>query len=288
MTRAGAAAPRLLLVPAVLAVVLVALPLIGLVSQVPWSRFVELVTTPEARTALGLSLRTCLVSTLVCVVLGAPLALVLGRSDSRAARWIRTGMTLPLVLPPVVAGIALLSTFGRAGLLGGTLEALGVRIAFSTIAVVLAQVFVSLPYLVISFEGAVRTAGHAYEDVAATLGARPSTVLRRVTLPLLGPALGSGTALAFARCLGEFGATLTFAGSLEGVTRTLPLQIYLEREISQDSAVALSVLLLGVAVLVLALSTWFAARGERTTPADRGELGDADDPASPVAEPARV
>ena len=219
--------------------------------QVPWSRFVELVTAPASVDALWLSLRTCLVSTVICVALGAPLAIVLGRSTGRAVRPLRTLVTLPLVLPPVVAGIALLATFGRAGLLGGALEAAGLRIAFSTVAVVMAQVFVALPFLVISLEGAVRTAGHAYEDVAATLGARPTTVLRRVTLPLLAPALASGTALAFARCLGEFGATLAFAGSLQGVTRTMPLEIYLQREVTPDAALALAVVLVVVAAVVV-------------------------------------
>lgn len=256
----GTGTPRLLLVPAALALAVVALPLLGLVARVPWPRFVDLVTAPAALTALGLSLRTCLASTLVCVLVGAPLALLLGRGEGRATQWVRTALTLPLVLPPVVAGIALLTTFGRTGLLGGALEVAGVRVAFTTLAVVLAQVFVSLPYLVVSFEGAVRSAGHALEDAAATLGAGPWTVLRRVTLPLLAPALGSGTALAFARCLGEFGATLTFAGSLEGVTRTMPLAIYLERETDPDAAVALSVVLLAVAAAVLAVSVALSRR----------------------------
>lgn len=252
---APTAYPRLLLIPAGLAVAFVAVPLLGMVAQVPWTDFVDLVTAPSSLASLWLSLRTCLLATALCVVFGAPLALLLGRSDGRASRIVRTLMTLPLVLPPVVAGLALLATLGRQGLLGGALEVAGIRVAFSTTAVVIAQTFVSMPYLVIALEGAVRTAGHRYEDVAATLGAAPLTVLRRVTLPLLAPALASGTALAFARCLGEFGATLTFAGSLEGVTRTLPLEIYLQREVSPDAALALAVLLLAVAVLVVAATS---------------------------------
>jgi molybdate transport system permease protein len=161
---------------------------------------------------------------------------------------------LPLVLPPVVGGIALLYTFGRQGLLGRSLELAGIQIAFSTTAVVLAQAFVALPFLVVSLEGALRSAGSRYEAVAATLGARPTTVLRRVTLPLVLPGLASGAVLAFARSLGEFGATLTFAGSLQGVTRTLPLEIYLQRETDADAAVALSLLLVAVAVAVVGLS----------------------------------
>jgi molybdate transport system permease protein len=164
------------------------------------------------------------------------------------------------VLPPVVGGIALLYTFGRRGLLGHSLEVAGIDIAFSTTAVVLAQSFVALPFLVISLEGALRTAGQRYETVAATLGASPTTVLRRVTLPLVLPALTSGTVLCFARALGEFGATITFAGSLQGVTRTLPLEIYLQRETDPDAAVALSLLLVVVAVVIIA----FARRGARS------------------------
>ena len=170
-------------------------------------------------------------------------------------------MLLPLVLPPVVGGIALLYTFGRRGLLGQTLEVLGVRIAFSTTAVVLAQTFVALPFLVVSLEGTLRAVGQRYEVVAATLGARPTAVLLRVTLPLVLPGLLSGAVLSFARSLGEFGATLTFAGSLQGVTRTLPLEIYLQRESDPDAAVALSLVLVAVAILVVGL-----AQSARTQP----------------------
>ena len=161
---------------------------------------------------------------------GVPMALVLARNDARAVRWLRPLILLPLVLPPVVGGIALLYAFGRLGLLGQYLDAAGIQIAFTTTAVVLAQTFVSLPFLVIALEGAARTRGRDYDVVAATLGARPTTVWWRVSLPLLAPGLVSGAVLAFARSLGEFGATLTFAGSREGVTRTLPLEIYLQRE----------------------------------------------------------
>jgi molybdate transport system permease protein len=166
-------------------------------------------------------------------------------------RLLRPFILLPLVLPPVVGGIALLYAFGRVGLIGRYLDAAGVRIAFSTTAVVLAQTFVSLPFLVIAVEGAARSAGADYEMVAATLGARPSMVWWRVTLPLLVPGLISGAVLAFARSLGEFGATLTFAGSREGVTRTLPLEIYLQRVSDADAAVALSILLMAVAAVVV-------------------------------------
>ena len=243
--------PRLVYVPAAAGALFLALPLFAMAVKVDWTQFGSLITGPASRAALLLSVRTALASTLLCVLLGVPLALVLARHDGRAVRLIRPVVLLPLVLPPVVGGIALLYVFGRLGLLGHYLEAMGVRIAFTTTAVVLAQAFVSLPFLVIALEGAVRTAGAGYEMVAATLGARPAAVFARVTLPLLAPGLLSGAVLAFARALGEFGATLTFAGSRQGVTRTLPLEIYLQREADPDAAVALSILLIGVAAVVV-------------------------------------
>lgn len=234
--------------------IVVALPLLGLLGEVRWQDLPQLVTSEAALAALWLSLRTAGAATVLCVVLGVPLALVLARRTGPAIRVLRALVLLPLVLPPVVAGMALLTTFGRHGLLGAHLEAWGVSIAFSTTAVVIAQTFVSLPFLVVSLEGGLRAAGHRYEDVAATLGAGPTTVLRRITLPLVMPALGSGTALAFARSLGEFGATLTFAGSLQGVTRTLPLEIYLSRETDPNVAIALSVVLIAVAAVIVLIT----------------------------------
>lgn len=244
--------PRWVYLPAALGATLVVLPLAAMALRVDWTDFWSLITGPASATALLLGLRTAAASTAVCVLLGVPMALVLARSQARVVRWLRPLMLLPLVLPPVVGGIALLYTFGRLGLIGQYLDAAGIRIAFTTTAVVLAQIFVSLPFLVISLEGAARTSGREYETVAATLGAPPSTVWWRVTLPLLVPGLVSGAVLAFARSLGEFGATLTFAGSRQGVTRTLPLEIYLQRESDADAAVALSILLVAVAALVVA------------------------------------
>lgn len=240
--------------PAAVGALLVLLPLAAMVGRVQWGSFVGLVTSESSRAALELSLRTSAVSTVLCVLLGVPMALVLARTSFRGQRLLRSLVLLPLVLPPVVGGIALLYTFGRRGLLGSHLDALGIQIAFSTTAVVIAQTFVSLPFLVVSLEGAVRTAGQRYEAVAATLGARPSTVLWRVTVPMVAPGLLSGAVLAFARALGEFGATLTFAGSYEGRTRTLPLEIYLQRETDPDAAVALSLVLVVVAVVVVVLA----------------------------------
>lgn len=249
---------------AVVAAVVVLLPLLAMVLRVDWAQFIPLVTSESSLTALGLSLRTSAASTVLCIVLGVPLALVLARDTFRLQGLLRSLVLLPLVLPPVVGGIALLYTFGRQGLLGQTLDLLGLQIAFSTTAVVLAQTFVALPFLVVSLEGALRTSGSRYEAVAATLGARPGTVFRRVTLPLVLPGLASGAVLSFARSLGEFGATLTFAGSLQGVTRTLPLEIYLQRETDPDAAVALSLVLVAAAVAVVALAYSRPAAGSGT------------------------
>ncbi|WP_278315134.1 ABC transporter permease [Lolliginicoccus levis] len=244
--------PRWIIIPATAGALFILVPVIALASVVEWPRFISLITSESSLAALGLSLRTATASTVLCLILGTPMALVLARGSFPGLRLVRALILLPLVLPPVVGGIALLYAFGRQGLLGEHLEALGIRIAFTTTAVVLAQTFVAMPFLVLSLEGALRTAGTRYEAIASTLGARPTTVLRRVTIPLVLPGLLSGTVLAFARALGEFGATLTFAGSLQGVTRTLPLEIYLQRETDPDAAVALSLVLVAVAVVIVA------------------------------------
>ncbi len=246
--------PRWLFLPALLGAAFVLLPLVAIVARTPWSRFLTLITSESSREALALSLRTSATSTTLCVLLGVPMAVVLARTRFRGQGVLRALVLLPLVLPPVVGGIALLYTFGRRGLLGETFEVLGLQIAFSTTAVVLAQTFVAMPFLVVSLEGALRSAGQRYEAVAASLGARPTTVFRRVTLPLVLPGLASGAVLAFARSLGEFGATITFAGSLQGITRTLPLEIYLRRETDAEAAVALSLVLVVVAVVVIGLA----------------------------------
>jgi molybdate transport system permease protein len=246
--------PAWVYLPASVGALFVVVPLVAILLKIDWAHFIPLVTSESSRAALLLSLKTASASTVVCAVLGVPMALVLARGRFPGQSVLRALVLLPLVLPPVVGGIALLYTFGRQGLLGRQLDLLGIRIAFSTTAVVLAQSFVSLPFLVVSLEGALRSAGSGYEHVAATLGARPTTVLRTVTLPLVLPGLMSGAVLAFARSLGEFGATLTFAGSLQGVTRTLPLEIYLQRETDADAAVALSLLLIVVAAVIVIAS----------------------------------
>ncbi|MFJ1511462.1 ABC transporter permease [Cellulosimicrobium funkei] len=272
--------PRWLLVPALLGALFVVVPVVAMVGRVELAPgpdgtggFWALVTSPAALDALGLSLRTALAATACCVVLGTPMALVLARTTFPGQRVARALVLLPLVLPPVVGGIALLHTFGRRGLIGRHLEVLGVEVAFTTTAVVLAQTFVALPFLVLSLEGALRTQDTRLEDVAATLGARPTTVLRRVTLPRVLPGLLSGAVLAFARALGEFGATLTFAGALQGVTQTLPLEIYLQRSADPDSAVALSFVLVVVAVLITAVVHGPGVLGGPGTRPRRGARG---------------
>ncbi|RJT82029.1 molybdate ABC transporter permease subunit [Arthrobacter cheniae] len=257
-----AALPRWVVAVAVVGGLFLVLPLVAMALRVDWPRFVPLVTSDSARAALLLSLRTSLSATAVCVVVGVPMALVLARTSFRGQRLVRSLVLLPLVLPPVVGGIALLYTFGRRGLLGSSFSALGIDIAFSTTAVVMSQAFVALPFLVLSLEGALRSVGTRYEAVGATLGAGRWTVLRRITLPLVLPGLVSGAVLSFARALGEFGATLTFAGSLEGTTRTLPLEIYLQRETDPDAAVALSLILVVVAIAVVGVA-------HRVRPLDR-------------------
>jgi molybdate transport system permease protein len=259
---ASGALPRWLWLPGGVALAVVAVPLLGIVVRIPWSDVPTLLTTEASVAALRLSLLTCLAATALSLLLGLPLAILLARARGRWAAPARTLVTIPLVLPPVVAGLALLTTLGRRGVLGSTLSAWGIEIGFTTAAVVIAQTFVAMPYLITAVEGALRSAGTAYEDVAATLGAAPTHVLRRVTLPMMLPAVASGTALAFARALGEFGATLTFAGSLQGVTRTLPLEIYLQRESDTDAALALALVLIVLAAATVGLTSVI---GRRTT-----------------------
>ena len=229
------------------------LPLAFMLGRVNWATLGATLATPEAASALGLSMRTCLMALGVDLLLGVPAALVLSRSW-RGVRAARILVALPLSLPPVVAGIALLAAFGRRSTLGALLSGAGLDIAFTTTAVVIAQVFVSLPFLIVTLESALRAREQGLDEMASSLGASPSRVFWQITLPMVLPGLGRGAALALARCLGEFGATLTFAGSMQGVTRTMPLQIYLARESDADLALALGVVLLGVAALVVALT----------------------------------
>ena len=266
-----------------LALCFLVLPLAFMLGRINWATLGATLATPEAASALGLSLRTCAVALGVDLLLGVPAALVLSRSW-RGVHAARILVALPLSLPPVVAGIALLAAFGRRSTLGAFLSGAGLDIAFTTSAVVIAQVFVSLPFLIVTLESAMRAREQGLDEMASSLGASPSRVFWRITLPTVLPGLGRGTALALARCLGEFGATLTFAGSMQGVTRTMPLQIYLARESDADLALALGVVLLGVAAAVVALTEtpWgrlaFFLRVTRRGPVSA--------PAAPSARPA--
>ena len=269
--------PRWIALPASCAVLFLLVPFIALLIRIDWVQFPHLFTQALASQALALSLRTCLASTLACIIVGLPLALVCARArDTWWSRVLRSMVTLPMVLPPVVAGLALLITWGRRGLIGAYLQIFGINIAFTTVAVIMAQTFVSLPFFVSSLEGALRTRGFNEERVASALGASPSRTLWSVTLPLMIPALVSSTALAFSRALGEFGATITFAGSLAGVTRTLPLEIYLQREESTDMALMLSVILVFVALVLVggasAFSQWWYSRLLSGTSADEAKV----------------
>ncbi|MGI8336136.1 ABC transporter permease [Actinomadura scrupuli] len=245
--------PGLLIVPALLGLAFLVLPLVGLLTRAPWSTLGTRLARPQVLDALRLSLVTATLATALCVLLGVPLAWLLARVSFRWRRLIRALVTVPLVLPPVVGGVALLLVLGRRGLLGRWLDsAFGITLPFSTAGVVLAEAFVAMPFLVISVEGALRGADLRYEEAAATLGASRWTVFRRVTLPLVAPGVAAGAVLCWARALGEFGATITFAGNFPGRTQTMPLAVYLALETDPQSAIVLSLVLLLVSVLVLA------------------------------------
>jgi molybdate transport system permease protein len=239
------------------------LPLLGLLARAGWGSLWSDLTTPTARDALRLSLVCSLWSTALSVVLGVPIAWVLARSELPGRTLLRALVLLPMVLPPVVGGVALLFAFGRGnGLVGPWLyDAFGLQLTFNRAGVVLAETFVAMPFLVITVEGGLRSIDARYEDAAATLGAGPFTTFRRVTMRFLAPSLAAGTALAWARALGEFGATITFAGNIAGITQTTPLAVYLQLESHQSTAIALSLVLLGVslAVLVALRGRWFGA-----------------------------
>jgi molybdate transport system permease protein len=241
-------------VPAALGALLLGGPLAALLVRAPWSALPALIAGPVVLPALGLSLGTALASTAICLVVGVPLAAALAGSDDwplplrRAARAL---VTTPLVLPPVIGGIALLLLLGRTGLLGRPLLAAGITIPFSTAAVVLAQTFVGLPFTVLSVEGALRGVDPRFPAAAATLGASPWVAFSRVVLPLAAPGVAAGAVLSFARALGEFGATITFAGSLPGVTQTLPVAAYVALTDDLPAALAIAVLLVVVSAAVL-------------------------------------
>jgi molybdate transport system permease protein len=255
--------PRFAVVGAAGALVLLLLPIASLLQRAAWSTLGADLSSPEALDALRLSLVTSSVATVVVVMLGLPLAWLLARVAFPGRAAVRALVLLPMVLPPVVGGVALLSAFSRSSPLGGWLfDTFGIQLTFSPAGAILAQAFVALPFFVITVEAALRQLDERYERVAAGLGAPPSMVLGRITLPLIGPAMAAGAVLAWARALGEFGATITFAGNVAGRTRTLPLAVYLALESDREAAIALSIVLLAVsfAVLVGLRERWLVRR----------------------------
>lgn len=244
---------RLLTAVAVVGVAFLALPLAALLIRTPWRSVPDELASPALREALRLSLVSATLATVLCVLLGVPVAWLLARATFRGRGLVRAVVTLPLVLPPVVGGLALLLALGRRGLAGRALESVtGLTLPFTTAGVVVAEAFVAMPFLVLAVEGALRGLDSRYQDAAATLGASGWHTFRRVTVPLVAPGIVAGTVLCWARALGEFGATLTFAGSFPGRTQTMPLTVYLALETDPDSAIVLSVVLLAVSVAVLA------------------------------------
>jgi molybdate transport system permease protein len=264
-----------LVLPAAVGAVFLLAPLLGLLLRVPWQQLPSLLAEPQVRQALWLSLKTATTATAVSLVFGVPLAWVLARLSFPGRSVLRALVTVPLVLPPVVGGVALLFVLGRRGVVGKYLDAwFGVTIPFTTTAVVIAQVFVAMPFLVVAVEGALAGADRRYEEAAATLGAGRWVTFRRVALPAVAPAVGAGTVLCWARALGEFGATITFAGSFPGTTQTMPLAVYLALESEPDAALALSLVLLVVAAGVLVATFVLTGRRARASAA-RNLLGGA-------------
>jgi molybdate transport system permease protein len=250
-------------IPGVIAIAFLVVPLLALLWQAPWGSFASIVTSPTALDALRLSLLTSVIATVFACVVGIPLAWLLAREVLPATNLLRAFVIVPLLLPPVVSGVALLAAFGRRGSIGGLLySAFGIQLPFTTAGVVLAEAFVAMPFLVITLEGGFRSLDRRYEDAATTLGASSWTVFRRITIPLVGPSLIAGAVLCWARALGEFGATITFAGNFPGVTQTMPLAVYTALESDRSVAIALSIILLAVSVGVLV-----ALRGSYLRPA---------------------
>ncbi|GAA1918002.1 ABC transporter permease [Nocardioides lentus] len=247
-------APLVLLVPAGAAVLLLLVPLVSLLVVTPWARLPELVASREVLEALRLTGVASLATVVLCLLVGTPLAWVLARVEFRGRSLVRALVTVPLVLPPVVAGVALVAALGRSGVVGAPLRDLtGLVVPYTTPAVVVAHTFVAMPFFVLSVEGALRASGERYDAVAASLGASRWTTFRRVTLPLAMPGVVAGGVLAWARSLGEFGATVTFAGNYPGVTQTMPSLIYQTLQNDRETAQTISIVLLGVSILVLAL-----------------------------------
>ncbi|MFD4565739.1 molybdate ABC transporter permease subunit [Streptomyces sp. NPDC058467] len=251
--RARSGVPLPLLLPALVGLAFLLLPLIALLVRAPWRSLPDQLTSTAVWQALQLSLISATAATAVSLVLGVPLAWLLARTDFPGRGVVRALVTLPLVLPPVVGGVALLLALGRNGVVGQWLDsAFGITLPFTTAGVVVAESFVAMPFLVISVEGTLRAADPRYEEAAMTLGASRFTAFRRVTLPLIAPGIAAGSVLAWARALGEFGATITFAGNFPGRTQTMPLAVYLALQSDPAAAIALSLVLLAVSIAVLA------------------------------------
>jgi molybdate transport system permease protein len=227
------------------------LPLVGLLYRAPWGTALGDLTSPEALTALRLSFVVSVAATALALVLGVPLAWIYARVPFRGRDVVRALTTLPMILPPVVGGVALLFAFGRRGLFGQALDAIGIRLPFTTAGAILAAAFVAMPLLVLTVEAGLRSMDRRYEDAARTLGAGRWLVFRRVTLPLVAPSVFAGAVLCWARALGEFGATITFAGNLPGTTQTLPLAVYIALETRPEVAIMLSLVLLAVSLAIL-------------------------------------
>jgi len=236
---------------AAIGVAFVVMPLVGLLSRAPWQTAVGDLGTPEAATALRLSIVVSIAATALALGLGVPLAWVYARVAFPGRDIVRALTTLPMILPPVVGGVALLFAFGRRGLFGPALDAIGIRLPFTTAGAILAATFVAMPFLVLTVEAGLRSMDRRYEDAARTLGAGRWLVFRRVTLPLIAPSVFAGAVLCWARALGEFGATITFAGNLPGTTQTLPLAVYIALETRPEVAIMLSLVLLAVALAIL-------------------------------------
>ncbi len=244
--------PPLIVVLAIIGGALVVLPVAALVIRAPWGRFVETLTGPGARTALRLSIEVSLAATFFAVLFGVPLAWVLARARFRGRAVLRAMVVLPLVLPPVVAGVALLQALGRRGVAGAWLDRVfGIQVTFSTAGAIIAATFVSMPLVILAAEAGFRSIDPRFEQAASVLGAKPGYTLRRIVLPMTAPQIAAGAVLAWARALGEFGATITFAGNLEGRTQTVPLAVFQKLQTDQAGAIALSLILVVISITVL-------------------------------------
>jgi molybdate transport system permease protein len=253
--------PRAAILLAGVAVAFVVLPVVGLAVRAPWAEAGRHLSSPASLEAIGLSLVVATAATAMALLLGVPLALVLARTSFPGRGLVRGAVVLPVVLPPVVAGVGLLTALGRRGLLGPALEAAGVSLPFSTAGAVVAAAFVAMPFLVLALEAGLRQVDARLESAAASMGATGWYVLRRVTLPLVAPQLAAGLVLTWARALGEFGATLMFAGNLRGVTQTLPLAVFEVSQTDPRGAILLSLLLVALSLgALVALRGRFLAR----------------------------